>query len=413
MTISAFNVFDKACLTACILAAIYFTSYCLYQYNLDEDTSLVHFRKYHNARYDIYPAVSLCFADYLIKSVFRNNKKEMERYKNSFFGKEWNDKFSKLKYEDVTFDIRNYLIETFMTKYDDEVTVNDEDDGVYQDNTGDIKGDTNENDIGMDDDFDEEKISWNMEKYLYLAANVNPYFKCWTFEIPFLEDHTNVKTFSIRLKRSVFEKSQRPRKEKFKIVISYPGQFLSAKVMRSDWKANPGLQNIDARMEFYIQNMVVLKKRNKWQEKCKTDSKQDDENKLKHIVQSIGCKPAYFSLNTTFPNCMNDGKEVNVSLPNIEYYDKPCRQVEKILYFYDEYAEPVSKSSVTRNETSYEILLNFQGTTYMEIEQSRAYDFNNLIGNGGGYVGVFLGVAIIQLPTFLFKIHSFIGEMLY
>ena len=41
------------------------------------------------------------------------------------------------------------------------------------------------------------------------------------------------------------------------------------------------------------------------------------------------------------------------------------------------------------------------GTTYMEITQTRAYDGQSLIGNAGGYVGLFLGVALIQLPLAL------------
>ena len=130
---------------------------------------------------------------------------------------------------------------------------------------------------------------------------------------------------------------------------------------------------------------------------------------------SIAYEEAYLSsfiLNTTFPDCKNDEKEVNVSIPSMEYYDKPCRLVEKIMYFYDEYVEGFRNTVRSNNETWYEILLNFQGTTYMEIEQSRAYDFNNLIGNGGGYIGVFLGVALIQLPSFLFKMHSFIQKTL-
>ena len=47
----------------------------------------------------------------------------------------------------------------------------------------------------------------------------------------------------------------------------------------------------------------------------------------------------------------------------------------------------------------FQIMLTFQGTTYMEITQIRAYDGQSLIGNAGGYVGLFLGSALIQLPS--------------
>ena len=47
----------------------------------------------------------------------------------------------------------------------------------------------------------------------------------------------------------------------------------------------------------------------------------------------------------------------------------------------------------------FQVLLDFQGDTYMEITQTRAYDGQSLVGNAGGYIGLFLGVALIQLPT--------------
>ena len=47
----------------------------------------------------------------------------------------------------------------------------------------------------------------------------------------------------------------------------------------------------------------------------------------------------------------------------------------------------------------FQVMLTFQGSTYTEITQIKAYDVQTLIGNAGGYVGLFLGVALIQLPS--------------
>ena len=45
----------------------------------------------------------------------------------------------------------------------------------------------------------------------------------------------------------------------------------------------------------------------------------------------------------------------------------------------------------------------YRQTTFREIKQIRAYDLENLYGNIGGYMGLFLGYAILNLPTmFLF-----------
>ena len=37
----------------------------------------------------------------------------------------------------------------------------------------------------------------------------------------------------------------------------------------------------------------------------------------------------------------------------------------------------------------------------MEVEQTRALTFLGMFGNAGGYVGMFLGCALMQLPDLL------------
>ena len=194
------------------------------------------------------------------------------------------------------------------------------------------------------------------------------------------------------------------------VVISYPGQFLSARVIRSDWKVISQTKN-DLKMTFNIQNMIILRKRNKMSEKCKKETKRDDEDKLKQLVKSVGCRALHINVNTTFPDCKNQEQIGNASnfFAEMDEYEGPCRQVEKMLYFYDEYEESFHLNDDADN--GYDLVLNFQGNTFMEIEQVRAYDFQNLIGNGGGYIGVFLGVALIQLPTLVYRCYALLQKM--
>ena len=41
--------------------------------------------------------------------------------------------------------------------------------------------------------------------------------------------------------------------------------------------------------------------------------------------------------------------------------------------------------------------------TYLEIKQIRAYSFPSLVGNVGGYMGLFLGYAILNFPALISK----------
>ena len=47
---------------------------------------------------------------------------------------------------------------------------------------------------------------------------------------------------------------------------------------------------------------------------------------------------------------------------------------------------------------------------YLEIVQERAYTFTTLVGNVGGYMGLFLGYAILHFPKLLSNIAESIKK---
>ena len=53
----------------------------------------------------------------------------------------------------------------------------------------------------------------------------------------------------------------------------------------------------------------------------------------------------------------------------------------------------------------------FTGKTFMEIEQTRALDGLTLFGNAGGYLGLFLGCALMQLPDVLLFFYNWIRSI--
>ena len=48
---------------------------------------------------------------------------------------------------------------------------------------------------------------------------------------------------------------------------------------------------------------------------------------------------------------------------------------------------------------------------YLEIKQIRAYTFSSLVGNIGGYMGLFLGYAILNFPQLLMNMFASIKDM--
>ena len=50
--------------------------------------------------------------------------------------------------------------------------------------------------------------------------------------------------------------------------------------------------------------------------------------------------------------------------------------------------------------------INFQARTFKEIEQMRAYNTQTLVGNAGGYIGLFLGYTIREIPSFIRYVYQ-------
>ena len=53
----------------------------------------------------------------------------------------------------------------------------------------------------------------------------------------------------------------------------------------------------------------------------------------------------------------------------------------------------------------FKVRLWFRSNRFMEIKQIRAYNLQNLVGNGGGYIGLFLGYSIVQLPSMMISAY--------
>ena len=139
------------------------------------------------------------------------------------------------------------------------------------------------------------------------------------------------------------------------------------------------------------------------QKKCHADWKDDDRRQIETFIPMIGCFPPYVTPFAPYPQCTDE--IFGITKQDFALYTKqfdeeylePCRQIEKVLYSYNEYGR--NFSNMFKDGSVFELQLNFQGKTFMEIEQLRAYDFQNLFGNVGGYIGVFLGVCFLQLPN--------------
>ena len=61
-----------------------------------------------------------------------------------------------------------------------------------------------------------------------------------------------------------------------------------------------------------------------------------------------------------------------------------------------------------KNESYFQITQTYNQPQFRETIQRRAYNLEALVGNIGGYAGLFLGYALVQLPDFFLSIYTYL-----
>ena len=155
-------------------------------------------------------------------------------------------------------------------------------------------------------------------------------------------------------------------------------------------------------MAFRLQQIDILKRRNKRKDPCLSDDLNFDQLILDHYIDKVGCKAPYQRTNKSSEICESKEKiaEANSNLIGREKPMKPCTSASTMIFSYDE-DEYKSK----RSDWFHVILL--YPNQYREIRMVQAIDLQTVIGNAGGYIGLFLGNPI----SVFFKLMNFIQSL--
>ena len=368
------------------------TCWCLIKYDLDKDVSLVGFVKFNDGENNIYPALTICFYN-----PFLNEKLKLygaginvTTYSGFLQGKHWDDRMMNINYDDVTVSLEDYLTE-----------------------------------IGLQfSNFSTRK--WNSDFHTgrkhkgipsFYVSDRNGKNKCFSFTIPYVPK-TPIVSFFTRIKASIFPNGKRDAYPTFDgsnlnaggfmAFLHYPGEhFRSYFDKKYSWNERlNNTKNYD--MILTVKSMEVLKHRNKAEKPCNTDWKNDDDIVMYKIMHRVGCKPPHWKLEpTNLKPCSTKEEMLQFKWPNYETlqsFPSPCQVIEKLQYEYKEYDDQYSTNEA--NITSwFGINLFFPEPSYKEIKQVQAYDFESFVGNTGGYIGLFLGYALLSLPTFIATLY--------
>ena len=346
----------------------------LYRYHLDKDVSVIEGRYYFDDPDDVFPVMSLCFEQPFNDNLFQKFGKNISGsdYQNFLLGNYFNSEMTKIDYNSVTTNISNFVL-SYEVKF--------------------------QNGSSFEDTM--TNIGWEKLYYTLSSHNFDLWSKCFGLEIT----NKDVYYVTVFVKREIFPGRIRGNDGSFAVRFHYPNQVLaSMQTLKRQWpKINDSSTNYY--MSFNLKGLDVNENRyKKRQNNFILNWKNYDNITSENHLNKVGCKTPDQICSEEWPICTNQGKmnEARLRLGRTRVH--PCKEVEYVYYDFG----ITEDSSVKTFRGQY--WNNWIGFVYRILHprfrvtvQKKEVDFQALIGYIGGYIGIFTGFAIINIPDLIFS----------
>ena len=142
-------------------------------------------------------------------------------------------------------------------------------------------------------------------------------------------------------------------------------------------------------MFFQLQQIEVLRRRNKRKDPCIPDELNYDQMILDDRLEKFGCKAPYQKTTRNFKICgsKEEKKYVGIDFLSHKKPIEPCTGAGAITFTYDEFNLP---QHMQTDSELFHIMIIYPHQ-YKDIVMVRAVDIETVIANAGGYIGLFLG----------------------
>lgn len=199
-----------------------------------------------------------------------------------------------------------------------------------------------------------------------------------------------------------------------KILVHYPGQllrFFDSPTFHSTfseykWEKTLELKTFDG---------VLLRKRPESNERCNEKIDDYDAYLLLQVIKRIRCIPPYWVYRLKeealeFPICKSPSqlKQAYGYILNykgiIDSHGKPCFQMfSSTLYNW--------KKTRQGDNGKLQMKVLYKDQYYEDVAYSKSFGFESLISNIGGFVGIFLGISLMQSPELIGKLLNFVKNI--
>ena len=351
----------------CYFVATLMVSYWVYRFWIeDADVITIDYKGFETIDDAELPVLSICFENPFLDKKLKEINADINQtsYLSYLKGDIFDEKFNDISYENVTLNLSDFLLGT---------------DIVWK--NGSLVGNSGLGDLDNSADTSS-------------AIRLDVTFNGFWFR-------SFVKCFGVQLvdkyKEEVYYISQFYKQNEFLdgfnrssgngliIILHYPKQFLHAKTIKEFW--GDRTTKTDYGYRFTITDQEIFKRRNKRRESCMNNWKHYDDEVLEQHIKHYGCRAPYHANFKQFPLCSTKQqiKEsiYEVSFLQTQYSTMPCQSMSRVDFVF-------SDDDFGGNGTEFVLEISYPYQLKI-ITQSKAVDIHTLIGNIGGYIGLFIG----------------------
>ena len=398
-------LFRIICLAA--TGALFLRGY--WKYLEDRSSTQIEYKTFHDTKRDIYPTITFCIRNSEFKNQTGlydrqklNEKYEIKdplEYRDFLRGYIWKDKFAGVNYDDVTLDIKDRV---------EEVTVISD--------TWQVLYSWKMNDKPTNDSLNrQDSVSMDTQKFPFYTSYRHAYEKCSSMDLS-VDEMPNIQG---QLIRGIQVKLRNIKIADLRYMISYPGQILLGYTIDMEFGWNQRITSGYVKVKSFLVDMIaVYRKRNTFHNECSKHWTGYDEIVFRDIIKTANCRPPHWNISSEYPICNSKEKMKNVAIPQsigktasstfLKKFLRPCDGIlEAKLKTVSERRQMTFGGSIsTDGVDAADVEFLFMNDHYKEIKYTREFDIESLIGNVGGYIGLFLGFAIWQLPDVMVMLAS-------
>ena len=196
-----------------------------------------------------------------------------------------------------------------------------------------------------------------------------------------------------------------------RIIAHHPGQLMRS-FDTPNYRSTIASYNKERLLELKLTHVSTLRKRPSSEVRCNETLFDDDIKLQQEIVKHVGCIPPYwkqfFADHQGLELCSSNEQLQNVfrALENYKQYfsryDPPCTDMTILVQINKDFEQL---------DDQFQILVTYTEDFYQEIENFQGFTFESFFSGVGGFVGVFLGFSMMQIPDMLSGIPSVLRKM--